>query len=201
MRRTAITDATPREFGDAAAVRDLAGLLGATDLAVNHYRIPPAEEFPSGLHAHGDHEEVFVVLDGEATFERLGPERDEAAEIAVEAGEVVRFAPGEYQSGRNAGDGLLVALALGAPPDSEDVRIPLDCPECGHSYLSPEASEASEGSKAADLTLDCPACDAANAPQGCPDCGAEMRVTLGDGSRTVVRCPACGTETGTPFDR
>lgn len=196
MRRTAIADAKPTEFGDDAAVRDLAGLLGATDLAVNHYRIPPAEEFPSGLHAHGDQEEIFVVLDGAATFERLGPERDDADEIAVEAGEAVRFAPGEYQSGRNAGDGLLVVLALGAPPDSEDVRIPLDCPECGHGFLSPEVSEANEE---ADVTLDCPACDAANVPQGCPDCGAEMRVALGDAAETVVRCPDCGGGAESPF--
>ena len=196
MKKTAIADAASTELGDDAAVRDLAGLLGATDLAVNHYRIPPAEEFPSGLHAHGDQEELFVVLDGAATFERLGPEKDEASEVTVEAGEVVRFAPGEYQSGRNAGDDLLAVLALGAPPDSEEVRIPLDCPECGHGYLSPEASEAS----AAGVTLDCPACDAANVPQGCPDCGAEMRVAVGDGSETVVRCPECGAEVGSPFE-
>ncbi|UPV99378.1 cupin domain-containing protein [Halorussus gelatinilyticus] len=243
MKNVAIADVDPTEFGDDAAVREGADRLGATDLAVNHYRIPPGEGFPSGLHAHGDQEEVFVVLDGTATFERLGPEREAADEIAVEAGEVVRFAPGEYQSGRNDGDELLVALALGAPPDSEDVRVPLDCPECGHGYLHPEAggeSEANGGSEtdeeagAADgetgetgVTLDCPACGAANVPRGCPDCGAEMRVALagsdgapsdpasagtGDGTetatesetgvsaRTVVVCTECGGEARSPFE-
>ncbi|WP_128477640.1 cupin domain-containing protein [Halorussus pelagicus] len=195
MEKTAIADTEPIQFGDDAAVRDLTDRLGATNLAVNHYRIPPGEEFPSGLHAHGDQAEIFVILDGAATFERLGPERERADEIAVEAGEVVRFAPGEFQSGRNAGDGHLVALALGAPPDSEDVRIPLDCPDCGHGYLSPEASDASD----AGVTLDCPACGAANVPQGCPDCGAEMRVALGAETETVVRCPDCGGASESPF--
>ncbi|WP_135851618.1 cupin domain-containing protein [Halorussus salinus] len=196
MQRSVIHALEPTELGDNAEVRNLSAALAATDLAVNHYRIPPGEEFPSGLHAHGDQEEVFVVLDGAATFQRLGSERDEAAEIAVEEGEVVRFAPGEYQSGRNAGDGLLAVLALGAPPDSGDVRIPLDCPECGHGYLSPDVSEAGD----AGVTLDCPACGAANVPQGCPDCGAEMRVALGEGVETVVRCPDCGGAAESPFE-
>ncbi|UPV73346.1 cupin domain-containing protein [Halorussus limi] len=209
MEKAAIADAEPEDLGGGEA-RRLSDPLDATGLALNRYRIPPGQEFPSGLHAHGDQEEVFVVLAGTATFERLGPDREDAGEVAVRAGEAVRFAPGEYQSGRNAvseprsddseaersessgGDADLVALALGAPRDSDDVRVPLDCPECGHGYLHPEAGP--DG-----VTLDCPDCETANVPRGCPDCGAEMRVALGEGSETVVRCPECSAEAETPF--
>ena len=216
MERTAIDKVEPAAFGGGVDRRSLTDALGATDLAVNHYRIPPGEGFPSGLHAHGDQEELFVVLDGEATFETLVPRSHagstadegggrEAATVTVAAGEAVRFAPGEYQSGRNAGNEDLTALALGAPRDSEDVRIPLACPECGHDYLHPEVGE--DG----DVRLVCPDCDAENAPEGCPDCGSEMRVALGDESaeepgqgsgerpQTVVVCPDCGAEAATPF--
>ena len=246
MERTAIDDVESAESGDRVVRRSLTDALGATALAVNHYRIPPGEGFPSGLHAHGDQEELFVVLGGEATFETLVPRDDgdgenevderedaetgeggtaeyEAGEVTVDAGEAIRFAPGEYQSGRNAvsapradgsegersessgGETTLVALALGAPRDSGDVRIPLACPECGHDYLRPESGEGG-------VRLVCPDCDAENEPEGCPECGSEMRVALGetgsgaspDGEtaanpETVVVCPDCGAEAATPF--
>lgn len=210
MQRVAIADAEPTEFGDDAEVHALANSLDATDLALNRYRIPPGEGFPSGLHAHGDQEEVFVVLSGEATFETLDSEREDAREVAVGEGEAVRFAPGEYQTGRNGGDAELVALALGAPRETEDVRIPFHCPKCGHGYLRPDADDGG-------VTLDCPDCGAENVPQGCPDCGSEMRVALdesesadsdspgteieaGTGARTVVVCHECGAEAATPFE-
>ncbi|WP_435179661.1 cupin domain-containing protein [Halorussus sp. AFM4] len=220
MERTAIDAVESAAFGDGVDRRGLTDALDAEHLAVNRYRVPPGEGFPSGLHAHGDQEEVFVVLDGEATFETLVPRGEaggdpgatewEAGEVAVAAGEAIRFAPGEYQSGRNAGEAELVALALGAPRDSEDVRIPLACPECGHGYLRPEAGGAG------DVRLVCPDCDARNAPEGCPDCGSEMRVALADAERrespsgdsrevagdrpeTRVVCPYCGAEAATPF--
>ncbi|WP_137283374.1 cupin domain-containing protein [Halorussus salinisoli] len=203
MERVTIGEVEPADFGDGVDRRRLSDPLGATGLAVVHYRIPPDEGFPSGLHAHGDQAEIFVVLDGEATFETLAPERDDADEITLTEGEAVRFAPGEYQSGRNDADCDLVALALGAPRDSDDVRIPLDCPECGHDYLRPEADE--DGP-----LLVCPDCGTANVPGGCPDCGTEMRVTLGESDaaasdspsedpETLVVCPDCGTEAESPF--
>jgi mannose-6-phosphate isomerase-like protein (cupin superfamily) len=204
MERADIDSVEPRAVGGDSDCRRLADSLDADDLAVNRYRIAPGEGFPSGLHAHGDQEEVFVVLDGEATFETLGPEKRDGREVTVGAGEAVRFAPGEYQSGRNAGDGDLVALALGAPRDSDDVRIPLDCPACSHDYLRPEAGGGDGGSQSG-VVLTCPACGAENVPEGCPACGTEMRVALGESddgrAETVVVCPDCGAEAGTPFRR
>jgi uncharacterized cupin superfamily protein len=177
---------TPDEIGVESERRRLAGPLGATDVALNRYRLAPGEGFPGGLHAHADQEEVFLVLSGEAVFETLD------GEVVVAEGEAVRFGPGEFQTGRNGGDGELVALAIGAPRDSEDVRVPLSCPDCDHDDLRPTPGEAG-------VVLVCPECGGEHVPQGCPECGREMRVAPGETRRTVVVCPDCGTERPDPF--
>lgn len=199
MEHVAVDDVEPTGFGDDVECRKFSDCLGTTGVAINHYRVAPGEGLPSGLHAHGDQEEIFVVLDGEATFETLGPRRSEAEEVIVGSGEAVRFAPGEYQSGRNDADADLVVLALGAPRNSEDVRVPLACPECGHDYLRPEVVEDGPKTDEAGVVLACPDCGSANEPEGCPECGAEMQVALGEKAGTVVVCPECGTEAETPF--
>ena len=149
MERVSIDEVEPNAFGSDVDRRGLSEPLGATDVAINHYRLDPGERFSGGLHAHMDQEEVFVVVEGEATFETL------EEPVTVGAGEAVRFAPGEFQSGKNDGDEPVVALALGAPQDSEDVRIPQECPECGH-----ENMRAIPGDDGFDLR--------------CPECGAEL---------------------------
>ncbi|MFC7195594.1 hypothetical protein ACFQL4_14785 [Halosimplex aquaticum] len=105
---------------------------------------PARRGVPSGLHTHADQEEIFLVVDGTATFETL-PESDPPSdpadpprtgrEVTVDAGEAVRFAPGEYQSGYNRGETDLLAFAVGAPRESTDVRVPVRCPECGGADL------------------------------------------------------------------
>jgi len=144
MERVSIDEVEPNAFGSDADRRGLSDPLGATDVAVNHYRLDPGERFSGGLHAHMDQEEIFVVIEGEATFETP----DEL--VRVSAGEAVRFAPGEFQSGKNNGDETVVAL--GAPRDSEDVRIPQECPECGHDNV--RAIPADDG-----FDLRCPECE------------------------------------------
>ncbi|MDG5777195.1 hypothetical protein VB779_14860 [Haloarculaceae archaeon H-GB11] len=81
---------------------------------------------------------MFVVLDGTATFETA------SERIAVDAGEAIRFAPGEYQSGWNAADIELVLVALGAPRDDGGVRVPRACPCCGHEGMRPEVRDGEE---------------------------------------------------------
>ncbi|OIB58364.1 cupin [Natrialba sp. SSL1] len=149
--------------------RDLATALGTDHLAITHYVLESGERFSGSVHAHMDQEEVFVVLEGEVTFEvaRVGGEQDEqneqngldehdkydrqdvkdgqnGRELTVAEREAIRFAPGEFQSGRNDGDERVVALALGAPRDSDDVRITripvlddrdVSCPDCDHDHL------------------------------------------------------------------
>ena len=181
MKRVVIDSVEPSVRENDIERRDLSDPLGTIDVAINHYRLAPGERFAGGLHAHMDQEEVFFVLEGEATYEMMD------GEVTVSEGEAIRFAPGEFQSGKNASDSKLVVCAMGAPRDSEDIRIPVGCPECDHDNMC--------------LVLDrdrptfvCPDCSAERIPQGCPECGYdEMRVVLGEDTQTVVACPDCGT--------
>ncbi|MFB6176944.1 MAG: cupin domain-containing protein, partial [Halobaculum sp.] len=148
MEHVAIDDVDAGAFGRDIDRRGLTEPLGTSDLAINHYRLDPGERLSGGMHAHMDQEEVFVVLDGEATFET--PDGD----VTVGANEAVRFAPGEFQSGTNESDSELRVLALGAPRDSEDVRVPRECSDCGHENM--RAVPGDDGFKFV-----------------CPECGAE----------------------------
>ncbi|MFW5939587.1 MAG: cupin domain-containing protein [Halolamina sp.] len=172
---------------DGAAHESLSDALHTTDVAINRYRLPPGEGLPSGLHAHLDQEEVFVVLDGRVRFERV------AGPVAVDAGEAVRFAPGEYQTCVNAEESPAVVLAIGAPRESEEIRVPLDCPVCDHRGLSPERYDA-------EIRLVCPDCGGEHRTRGCPGCSREaMQVAAGDAEgETVVVCPDCGAERPEP---
>lgn len=98
--------------------------LGLSDMAINYYELQPGDSFSGSLHTHTNQEEVFYVIEGEATFETIDDE------FTVGDGETVRFAPGEYQEGRNESDGRVVALALGAPQETGETRIKLSCREC-----------------------------------------------------------------------
>jgi uncharacterized cupin superfamily protein len=149
MEKVSIGDVEPNAFGSDIDRRGLSDPLGTTDLALNRYRLDPGERFSGGMHAHMDQEEVFVIVEGEATFETMD------GEVTVGEAEVIRFAPGEFQSGKNDSDGEVVAFAMGAPRDSEDVRLPQNCPECGHDNV-----RAIPGDDGFDLQ--------------CPECGAEL---------------------------
>ena len=149
MEKVSIDDVEANAFGSDIDRRGLSAPLGTTDVALNRYRLDPGERFSGRMHAHMDQEEVFVVVEGEATFETTD------GEVTVGEAEVIRFAPGEFQSGKNDSDGEVVAFAMGAPRDSEDVRLPQDCPECGHDNV-----RALPGDDGLDLQ--------------CPDCGAEL---------------------------
>jgi uncharacterized cupin superfamily protein len=160
-------------------VRALTDPLGLENAAINHYRVPPGRDLPAGLHAHEDQEEVFLVQDGVAIFETMDGEQ------RVEAGEAIRFAPGEFQSGGNGGDEDLLVLAVGAPRDSEDVRLPAACPDCGHDDLRLEGDGG--------VVFVCPDCAAEHVPADCPECGGEgMGMTLGEDGKPVAACRDCG---------
>jgi len=124
MEKVSVDDLKSR-MGPAAEKRLLGRALDAMELAVNYYELEPGDSFGFGYHRHEDQEEVFYVLQGTATFET------EAGDVAVGPDEAVRFAPGEWQLGHNAGDQRVVALALGAPVDSGDTEMVRECPACG----------------------------------------------------------------------
>ena len=119
------TDDPDRRMGPSADKRALSGALGTTDLALNYYELAPGDAFGFGYHCHPDQEEVFYVLEGTATFET------EDGDVAVSAGEAVRFGPGEWQLGHNGGDERVVTLAMGAPRDAGETEMLRDCLDCG----------------------------------------------------------------------
>lgn len=142
---------------DAEAEQNRVGLsdpLGTTDFAMNKYHLEPGEEFSGGLHTHLDQEEVFYVISGTATFEVADEPLTDRETVEVGAGEVIRFAPGEYQTGTNDGKEPVDALALGAPAGSTAVRVPGPCPDCGADALALTFVDGEMGTE-------------------CPDCGAE----------------------------
>lgn len=183
MRRVSIDDSG----ADSVLQHTLSGDLGTSDVALNQYRVPPDSGLPSGLHAHLDQEEVFVVLAGTLTFETL------SEPVVVSEGEAVRFAPGEYQTGVNEHDSTAEVLAIGAPKESEAVRVPLDCPDCGERGLSPEWQDG-------EVLLGCPDCGGDHRTRGCPECGrAELQARAGaEPGDVVVVCPDCGAERPEP---
>lgn len=180
MKRIAVDELAPTDVGSDGEKRSVGEVLETTAVAVNHYRLEPGDRL-AGLHAHGDQEEVFVVLEGTLTFETLD------GEITVDAGESVRFGPGEFQSGKNGADTAATVLALGAPRDTDDLRFPVACPECGHSEHRLAATESSG-------VLVCPECGTESTPE-CPECdGKNLRAVLDDDDTPISRCQDCGTE-------
>lgn len=118
-------DAVENAVQPATVMRHLTEPLETTDFAINYYELEPGDSFSFAYHRHEVQEEVFYVQSGTATFETEG------GEVDVDAGEIVRFPPGEFQRGWNRGDDRVIALAIGAPLEyGEQVKL-RDCPHCG----------------------------------------------------------------------
>ena len=120
----------PHPMGVNTERRPLSDALGTEDMTVVHYRLEPGEQFSGGIHTHHDQEELFLILEGTATFE-LGRHGEES--VTVEAGEAIRFAPGDFQAGKNESDGVVVGLAVAAPGTSHDwgeIESPAPCAGC-----------------------------------------------------------------------
>jgi mannose-6-phosphate isomerase-like protein (cupin superfamily) len=125
MEKVSVADVESGGMG-AADRRGLTDALDTSGLAINHYSVDPGEGLSGGLHTHMDQEEIFYVIEGEVTFS-VGYDGDES--VVLEGEEAIRFAPGEYQTSENTGDGEATVIALGAPRESGDVRLPQPCPE------------------------------------------------------------------------
>ena len=113
MKKLSIDDVAnePHEMGVNSVRRYVSKALGAEHLAFVFYELEPGEQFSGGLHTHHDQEELFFILDGRVTFEYTLDRES----VVVEAAEAIRFAPGEFQCGRNSSDERVVAIVLGAP--------------------------------------------------------------------------------------
>ncbi len=183
MRRVRLDEVDAHDVGveGRCSGRRLSDPLRTEGLAINHYRMAPGERL-WGLHAHVDQEEVYLVTEGAVTVET------EAGTTTVRANEAIRFAPGEFHCVRT--DGSSAALyAFGAPRQSDELRVPNPCRECGCNATEPVVGDGGEG------VLRCPDCGATSAV-ACPDCGSEeMRATLAaDGETVLDSCVDCGYE-------
>lgn len=119
------TEVNDEPVGADRVFKPLSESLGATGVALNYFERAPGEPIGYCYHRHHEQEEVFYVLSGTATFET------ETGIVAVDAGELIRFAPGEWQQGSNRGDERLVVLAIGAPLEQGPTDLRRDCPACG----------------------------------------------------------------------
>lgn len=137
MERVTIEDREPAATNSPAdAVRLLSPALDTDGLAINYFEVEPSESVGYAYHRHLDQEEVFYVQQGIVTFET------EAGEEEVEAGEVIRFGPSEFQLGRNLEDGRAHVLAIGVPRESEEIEYLQDCPTCEEETIQvPEITE------------------------------------------------------------
>lgn len=188
MERVTVDDVEPGSYGTDGDRRSLSEPLYTSDVAINHYTLEPGDRL-AGLHAHVDQEEVFIVVEGEVTFETFAPENGVGDEVTVASGEAIRFAPGEFQSGKNDSDGEAVILALGAPRGTEDWRVPVACPHCGHEDTRPTVADDGETP-----VLVCPECGGESKVE-CPECGSEnMRSVSSEDGEPVSVCLDCGGE-------
>ncbi|WP_435178787.1 cupin domain-containing protein [Halorussus sp. AFM4] len=152
MEKVAIDD-VENSLQPAAVMRHLTEPLGLADFAMNYYELEPGDSFAFAYHRHEVQEEVFYVQSGTATFQT------EAGEIEVSSGEIVRFAPGEFQRGWNRGDEQVIALAFGAPLKyGEQVKL-RECPTCGEATDNEierrSAADASGGEVAVTICKNC----------------------------------------------
>ena len=124
--------------------RPVSDELGTDHVAMNYFELAPGDSFSGGLHRHHDQEEIFHVQEGTAVFE-VGEQREE---VTVEAGEVIRFAPGEFQMGYAAErvGNRVTGWAIGAPGATHDwsqLESMIACRECDEEQ--PHATELAEG--------------------------------------------------------
>lgn len=126
MEHVHVDDIKQATLSGPADRRALSKALGATDVVVMYYNLEPGDVLSGGYHTHHDQEELFVVLEGEATFDTAAGE----AALTVEAGEAVRFARGEFQHGYNDGPEDARVLAIGAPPGMDETVSIFTCPAC-----------------------------------------------------------------------
>jgi uncharacterized cupin superfamily protein len=86
--------------------------LGAEAFGFNVVDIAPGGQIPAHDHAGDKQEEVFVILDGQATLVCDGEDHE------APAGTFCRFAPEVNRTIRNDSDANVRALLIGVPVDS-----------------------------------------------------------------------------------
>jgi uncharacterized cupin superfamily protein len=86
--------------------------LGAESFGFNVVDIAPGGQIPEHDHTGDNQEELFVILDGQATIVADGAEHD------APAGTYCRYAPEVSRTIKNTSDAPVRALLIGVPVDS-----------------------------------------------------------------------------------
>lgn len=133
--------------------------LGLSNLAMVYNELAPGEAFSGVLHTHYDREEVFYIVEGTATFE-VGKDR---SRMTVSEGELIRFAPGEFQRGFNDSDGRVIGFIFSAPGREHDwaqEELRFECRECDEesSHDVEPVESGSWQAETVDLRMTCRAC-------------------------------------------
>lgn len=130
MEHIAIDDvAMPATISPASVLKPVGRDLGTDHVAINYFELAPGDGLGFDYHRHLDQEEIFLPIEGVVTFET------EDGPIEVAAGEAIRFAPGEFQAGRNRGDERVRVFALGGPADTTEIEYKRRCASCGVATL------------------------------------------------------------------
>jgi len=92
--------------------------LGAESFGFNVVDIEPGGQIPEHDHSGDNQEEVFIILDGQATIIADDEEHD------APAGTFCRYAPEVKRTIRNDSDATVRALLIGVPVDSGYEQMP-----------------------------------------------------------------------------
>jgi quercetin dioxygenase-like cupin family protein len=92
--------------------------LDAASFGFNVVDIEPGGQIPEHDHTGDNQEELFVILDGQATIVTDGEEHD------APAGTYCRYAPEVSRTIRNNSDANVRALLVGVPVDSGYQQMP-----------------------------------------------------------------------------
>ncbi|WP_246989732.1 cupin domain-containing protein [Halorientalis marina] len=117
-------DAVEERLDSSTLQRPLTDALNTNNIALNYYELAPGDSFAYGYHKHEKQEELFIIQAGSVNF------KTEEGEVNINAGEVIRFAPGEYQQGINTGEEWVEALVIGSPKESGNIEIRRKCETC-----------------------------------------------------------------------
>ncbi|MCQ4331908.1 cupin domain-containing protein [Natronomonas sp. F2-12] len=107
-----IDSVVPDEFGGMWFFRDA---LGCENLGMTLLELEPGGEGKPHDHAGENHEEVYLVVDGELTVELGEAEGEFESEETLAAGEAIRVAADTWRRLENAGDDPVRVAIAGAP--------------------------------------------------------------------------------------
>ena len=163
MERVSIDDieTVPHWMGANTHRKPLSRHVEGMGFATTYLELEPGDAFSGGLHTHTDQEELFVVLEGTATWETKQGPGDEPTYTEVGPMEAIHFGEDDvYQTGRNETDEMVRGIAIGVPGsrhDWEGTRALIDCETCGEETVFTIEAEG-RMPDIADTTITCTEC-------------------------------------------